>query len=124
MKHTLLSFLPAFIWSIVILILSIGPGVNLPESWWDLFSPDKVGHLTVYGILTFLLLRGFLNKNQNLSQTIVVIALGISIFYGILMELMQYGFFPHRYFEIYDIIANIIGSFLGWKLFNYTLKPR
>ena len=51
------------------------------------------------------------NNNRN-------IALGISIIYGIGMEVVQYTFFPGRFFEIPDIIANIIGSILGLYLFK------
>jgi VanZ family protein len=34
----------------------------------------------------------------------------ISAGYGILLEFGQYYIFPGRYFEILDIVANIIGS--------------
>ena len=38
--------------------------------------------------------------------------------YGILMEGMQYAFFPGRYFEVLDIIANIIGAIIGLIFFQ------
>ncbi len=114
------GFIPAICCAIVILILSSKAGINLPESWLDLIAMDKLGHAVVYGALTFLLLRGFKKEemigfagNSHLS------ALIISIVYGIAMELMQYLFFPGRFFEVYDIIANIIGSLLGLYIFKY-----
>ena len=37
--------------------------------------------------------------------------------YGVMMEIDAiYSFFPGRYFEVLDIIANIIGSFVGLLL--------
>ena len=66
-----------------------------------------------------LLLGGFThNRALALEQKGIIIALGVSIIYGIGMEVIQYTFFPGRFFEIPDIIANIIGSFLGLYLFK------
>ena len=73
----------------------------------------------VYGIFCALLLGAFTqNRKLSLEKKSVIIALGISIIYGIGMEVIQYSFFPGRFFEIPDIIANIIGSFLGVYLFK------
>lgn len=115
------NFLPAIAWAIVILILSAGSGVNLPESWMDFFSWDKLGHAIVYAVLTVLILRAHLINNQYklLATNILVTSVVISSVYGVLMEIMQWGFFPHRYFEVTDIIANIIGSILGIIAFKY-----
>ncbi len=109
------SYLPAIGWSVVILVLSTRATVNLPESWSDLFAPDKVGHAFVYGVQTWLLLRAF---RQKALEKAVFWALLISISYGILMEVIQYTFFPNRFFEVFDIIANISGSLIGLFLFN------
>ena len=104
----------------VILYLSGGPGVSLPSSWADLFSVDKFAHAVVYAILTFLLLVGYHRQKEKQVLSIVLLLSAVfgSSFYGFLMELMQYFVFPGRFFEVMDIIANIIGSFIG--LFFYT----
>ena len=115
------ALLPSILWSLVILVLSAMPGINLPKSFWDIISMDKLGHLGVYGIQTFLLLVGLSSQIPNDAKKVAVIALIISILYGTLMEVMQYTFFPYRYFDYLDIIANIIGSFTGlliFKIFN------
>ncbi len=84
---------------------------NMPKLWWEeLISPDKIGHLVVYGILSLTMIYGVQKKNGQVSKVNMIWILSISIIYGILMEIMQYCFFPNRYFEIFDIIANIIGS--------------
>ncbi len=112
-------YIPAILWSFLILFLSTTGGINLPASWWDLISLDKVGHLVVYGIFCMLLLLGSThNRTLSLEQKGIIIGLGVSIIYGIGMEVVQYTFFPGRFFEIPDIIANIIGSFLGLYLFK------
>lgn len=116
----LTSFFPAIIWGLIILYLSSGSGVQLPASLWDFMAVDKVGHLVFYGILTYLIAYGFYrNENLSINKKTLFISLTISSFYGISLEFMQYSFFPNRYFEILDIIANISGSILGILFFKY-----
>lgn len=114
--------IPAILWAFLILYFSTKGTINLPESWWNFFSMDKIGHFGIYGIFTFLLLSGFLSTSSKWKEKGVQIALSISILYGIGMEVTQYAFFPGRYFEYLDIIANIIGSFIGLLFFNFLMK--
>ena len=117
----ILRFIPSIVWALLILYLSSVTGLNLLESLRDIFSIDKIGHFGIYGIFTFLLLKAFHPSSSVWKKNGVYWALIISIVYGISMEVMQYTFFPGRYFENLDIIANIIGSFTGllfFKIFN------
>ena len=118
--RNLTFFFPAIIWGLIILYLSSDPGIQLPSSFWDFLAVDKLGHLVFYGILTYLIGLGFYKrKNQFFDKKMSFIALIISATYGIAMEIMQYSFFPNRYFEILDIIANISGSIVGILFFKY-----
>lgn len=109
------NYIPAIVWSIVILLLSTRATISLPESMWDLVAPDKFGHALAYGIECWLLLYAF---HKQAFKKPVLWALIISISYGILMEVVQYSFFPNRFFEVYDIIANISGSLIGLLIFR------
>ena len=101
----------AILWTMIIFILSILPGSTIKEFWTiDFFSMDKVAHMAVYFVLAVLVWKsleyeGFLTINGK------TILLGSS--FGILMEIVQFLFFPYRYFDLFDIIANIIGSTAG-----------
>ena len=97
------------------------PGVNLPESWSDLFQPDKLAHIFVYAVQVFLFLRGFHLTNKLTRKISFFVVLG-TILYGISLEIVQYAFFEDRFFEVFDIIANIIGSFTGWLIFKKNHK--
>lgn len=111
-------FLPAAIWAIFILLVSWNvAGFNLPETFLDLIAFDKAAHITVYAILSFLICIGFLKNGIDLATVMVKILLFCAL-YGILMEILQFLFFPGRYFEYLDIVANIIGAFLGWYVFR------
>lgn len=113
-------FFPAIIWSLIILYLSSGPGVQLPHSILDIFGVDKLGHFVFYGILTFLIAFGFLKSPKAIGKKGLLISLIISSFYGICLEIMQFSLFINRYFEVLDIIANISGSLIGILIFKYT----
>jgi len=97
------------------------PNSSLPQIKLNLLQPDKLAHAAVYCLLTASLLWGFWRKERLQTQTIWL-SFGISCAYGILIEWAQYSFFSHRYFEFYDIIANIIGSLLGLIVAFFLIK--
>ncbi len=102
-------FLFAVGWAIFIFILStVGVGVNLPSTWSDIIAWDKLAHAIVYFVLTFWLIKGFQTRNIPSGRAFLYGAI-IASSYGILMEIVQKTFFPNRYFEVLDIIANIVG---------------
>lgn len=120
-KYSRFAFLPALIWTLFIFIVSwTVAGINLPENLLDLISTDKLAHFIVYAFLTGLYLLGFLIKGRQIKfyPLGLLIILGGSL-YGLLMEILQYYFFPGRYFEILDIVANISGAFAGYFLFTF-----
>ena len=115
----------AFLWAIVIFVLSTMPGNQLPKIEW-LMTPDKFGHAAVYGIFTFFLLKAGRFYFESVQKN-KFFAAGIAILYGISMEIVQKTFFPYRYFEYSDIVANIIGVLLTlWiiNLFFNNKKPQ
>lgn len=77
-------------------------------------TPDKFGHAFVYGVLAIGLYQSFSGAWKNAFYA------GFwSSAYGIAMELIQYGFFPGRYFELWDIVANISGVFIALLVLKY-----
>lgn len=117
-------FYPAIIWSLLILLVSYTvAGINLPPKLFDIFETDKVGHFGIYAILFLMIIYGFI-KNKAVSRKVLIGVVLWCCFYGFLMEVLQYFFFPGRYFEFPDIVANIIGSFAGlifYQLFKSKL---
>lgn len=112
------SNIPALIWLFVITLLSTKGGVSLPS--FDLFQMDKVGHAGAYGLLVGLSLYG-LHRYQILDRA--PFRLGFWVFllatlYGVLMEFVQFEFFPNRHFEVDDMLANALGAAAGWWFFS------
>lgn len=104
-----------FFWAALIAWLSTSGGVQLPPTWLDAIGPDKVGHFLFYGILAYLTLHvgnGALPRKSSVQWAWVM----LTIIYGIAFEVIQYTFFPNRYFEVFDIMANTAGSISGWLM--------
>lgn len=96
------------------------PSVQLPEEW---ISPDKFAHIFVYGVLVILILYGLKRTNIYSRKNIWLTVLG-SAAYGLGMEVIQDTFFPNRFFEWGDSLANILGCFLGLLIFDKFVKHR
>lgn len=118
-------FIPAVLWAMLILGVSTMPGNSLPDfDWGNLLQPDKLGHLLVYGIFTGTLLWGNARwfHPEKMPRYTIIIVLLVAVLYGILMEWLQWQFFPGRNFDVLDIIANIIGCFIGLTSLRFILK--
>ena len=118
------SFIPSILWAIIIFILSILPGSSVEKlNWFDFLYIDKAAHCIFYAVLVFLILWAVKACNNDVTGHIKYKVITVSIFYGVIIEYLQFQFFEDRHFEILDIMANIIGSFLGFILFN-VLKTK
>jgi VanZ family protein len=119
------KFIPVIIWAVIILFLSLSSGVKIPESMSDLTGTDKIGHLVIYAIFSFLAFLGVYNGRKEMPDNFnALLVVGLCSIYGVLMEILQFTFFPGRYFEFLDIIANIIGSFTGLFAFKFFINKK
>ena len=102
-------FLPALLWLLAITFLSLSSNVPMPKV--NFFSPDKVAHAGAYAVLTWLLAWGVRkSKNSPLSASDLVLIFCFSAGFGALMEWAQGTFFPNRFFEYKDMLANALGA--------------
>jgi VanZ family protein len=98
-------------WFMMMNVLFVLPGSSLPKNnWFSLLHIDKWVHTCFFLVLVFLWYSSF---NGNLSKKIWTIVV-LSITYGILVEIVQGLWIPSRSFDVYDILADTAGSFLGW----------
>ena len=111
----------AFLWAIVVLILTLVTGVknaNIESS-----MTDKLVHMAMFTVLSFMLIVGFSKQSDNnyLKFNAERSSVGICIVFGLIVELIQY-LIPCRSFSWHDVIANAIGAFLGWGAFYVVYK--
>lgn len=109
-------YLPPTLWALAILILCGWPGDQLPEiTFWQWLRWDKIAHLVLFGIQSFLLLRAFSinNNNVQVSRQAVWLSISLTIFYGILVEILQEVVFLNRNGDSRDALANALGALSG-----------
>lgn len=104
-------------WAFFILLLSVIPGKDLPES--NLIGIDKVVHFIFYFILCFLYTSVF-NVQQSIRM-ILLIAF-VCIAYGFLIECIQGLFLQDRFFDLYDVVANSMGAIIASAYFFIKKK--
>lgn len=117
-------FLPAVLWLLAILIAMLTPGEQLPKTP-DVIGFDKLIHFSLFLILTFLWGRvgrkdkkGKLNK-VKLFTNYLVFGIGIAI----LVEYLQ-QFIPGRSFDLWDMVANILGGVIGTVCFYILYRKQ
>lgn len=110
------SYWGAVLWAAFIMLLCGLPGSDLPDiNFWDIDIEDKIAHAGVFGVLGFLMVYGsvrrkakpFISRKHTLNLILVATA------YGALTEIFQDLFFPSRFGDITDFIADTIGAVLG-----------
>ena len=109
------KMIPVIIFAIIIFILSSLqfkkiPGIpGVPKFSWNPYL-----HIGEFGLFSILLMFGFFPKIKPYILGI------ISIIYGILDEIHQL-FVPTRFFDIQDILYDIIGAIFGIFLYLIIL---
>ncbi len=104
-------------WALFILVLCALPGGQFEKSTY-VFA-DKVIHTFLYAVLFLLLSTGFIKQStfQWLRTYPLQKVFAISTVYGLVIEVLQGLIFSSRSIEGLDVIANMIGSFIGLVIF-------
>ena len=110
------------LWAGIIFLLILMPGKEMPDIQ-DLFSFDKIAHLGVFSILSFLMIVGFTKQHtfQGLAKSPVKYSLAISGTYGTILELGQ-AIVPDRYANFYDLAFNLMGVLIGYIFYILIYK--
>ena len=106
------------------------PGEYFPVvvTFWDWLSPDKIIHIIIFAVFSFVTLWGYRNimltKNKKYLNRILLLTLLFTISYGGLTEIFQKFVFINRYGSLYDFIADIIGCIWGVIIFLFFYKKK
>lgn len=126
MMKTYTRWIPPVLWGILLAILSLMPGQQGTMFLFGIPHIDKIGHFGMYAIwalLVFLAWRG--QSSFSLNKTLWLTFI-FGLIAGILLELGQLVMSAGRVFEVYDIIANTLGTlagaFAGKMLYQFTHK--
>jgi len=124
MLKTLNYQLPAIVWSILVLILCLLPGSDLPDASHFFPGFDKIVHLGFFFVLAVLLFFGKIRQQNSYDYrilTIVKITL-ICVALGGGIELLQWKFFVYRDADWWDFFVDMVGYGMG--VFGYLLLHR
>ena len=103
-------------WLGVITFLTLSPHVHTPViivSW-----QDKIEHVGAFIILAIFICRSFDPDTRFGLIERVLTAILIVTIYGALDEMIQ-GFVPNRDASLWDLMADVLGAFLGGIFFLY-----
>jgi VanZ family protein len=106
-------------WLLLIAAVCLIPGKNVPHTPYISF--DKFIHTVIFGCLSFQLIIGLKKQYsfKRLRYKAVPFSIVFSVCYGLLMELLQGWILPDRSFDILDAVANTVGVFAGWLMFEW-----
>lgn len=103
-------------WLAFLLVAMLSPGDQFPEV--DYFNlQDKVIHFICFGLLSFIWSGVRYSPKSGPSMRVIVWNF---LIFGVLMGvLVEFGqiFVPFRTFDVYDILANELGSIAGFLTF-------
>ncbi len=114
-------YFTALVWAGIILFLSSVPQKELPDlTFWSWLTFDKVAHATLYGILSFQVMRSCVRQHAywNIRYHAASIAVIFGVLYGGAIEVYQEMILADRHGEWMDMISNIIGTIFGIWVFR------
>jgi VanZ family protein len=119
---------PAFVWALIILVITGVPGSYVPSvrSFWEWLSYDKIVHVGVFTVFTYLILYGFRQQylESNRRYLLVAFAVFVSLAYGLLTEVLQAHVFIGRDGNAFDFYADGLGAIAGWIIFSYVYRKK
>ncbi|NNK81824.1 MAG: VanZ family protein [Flavobacteriaceae bacterium] len=98
----------------VLSLVSIDTKTNI-----NVDNADKIIHVMIHAIHVLLLFLVFSKYNINKP---ILLAIFISIMYGIVIEVLQEQFTTKREFDIFDIYANCFGTIIAAILLKFKGK--
>ena len=96
--------------TLTVFILSIVPAAAIPNVAALDFLSDKLIHALTFFVLSFVGLK----CDFNISKMFVLILI---FSFGFAIEVIHY-YHPYRFFEIADLLANVIGILAALVIFN------
>jgi len=113
MKKLLASVWLSIIWTIAVFVLLAMPMSNVKEvGILDLFEIDKLVHLILFAVFTFLWGTYLCEKKFKNELRVLIVLTLVAAGYGLIMEFYQ-KFFTERNFSILDALADSLGAIIG-----------
>jgi VanZ family protein len=100
---------------VFVTILLCIPGTELPKVTWSTkIWLDKWVHIFLFLVLVWFWCRAYKSIEKIKAKKTFIAITVLSIFYGVIMEIIQQYFIPFRSFDVGDMIADSIGAIAGY----------
>ena len=99
-----------FLSLLLVMYFSAVPASSIPNIAALSFLIDKMIHALIFLYLSFIGLNCYFNISK-------LLLLGMIFSFGLVIEIIHF-YHPYRFFEIPDLIANLIGILLALVIFN------
>ena len=110
------------VYTLLITVAFLSPAAEVPKV--NIPYLDKVFHVLIHCALSFIWLWfAFSNDKYHISIKTVIVVLVLCFSYGIAIEAAQHWFTVSRQFDLLDVLANGVGSLLGFLSF-YKVRSR
>jgi Predicted integral membrane protein len=118
-KKVYLLLISSVVWTIIIFVLCTLPPSEIPQT--KIPYLDKIAHFGIFFILSILLSLLLNYRTRKSYFQIIIFATFIAFFYGGIIEILQSRYF-NRSGDLYDLIADITGGFLGALIYPIILR--
>lgn len=113
------------IFIIVVIILADLGSLGFLKRLYDFPYGDKLGHFTLYGILSFLILFAVLRSCQYTDSRRAAVYIPFILALLITTEEVSQVFIANRTFSLLDLAFSCAGTFLGaWLAWKIAGKSR
>ena len=99
-----------FLSLLLVMYFSAVPASSIPNIAALSFLTDKMIHALIFLYLSFIGLNCYFDISK-------LLLLGMIFSFGLVIEIIHF-YHPYRFFEIPDLIANLIGILLALAIFN------
>ncbi|MFL2703355.1 MAG: VanZ family protein [Gammaproteobacteria bacterium] len=99
-----------FLSLLLVMYFSAVPASSIPNIAALSFLTDKMIHALIFLYLSFIGLNCYFDISK-------LLLLGMIFSFGLVIEIIHF-YHPYRFFEIPDLIANLIGILLALVIFN------
>ncbi|WP_207491908.1 VanZ family protein [Aridibaculum aurantiacum] len=110
-----LYFIPGITWWLICTVLLVIPGNELPSTNIKIPFFDKIVHLGMFALMTFLFSYPYIKVSKTAAEVkayILAIAL-YALAFGIAMEFVQKYLVANRSFDEVDILFDALGCATG-----------
>lgn len=111
------------IWAGIIFALCAMPSDSVPDPKLNIPNLDKAVHFVMYFIMSIFLCSELRYQTRLSLRTVYTIAIGFSIIYGGLIEILQYRYF-NRGGDWWDLLADVLGGIAGCLLYPIAKKQK